>query len=408
VCEHDVRTVNVDRINVSAPLPRLTAAQAAARLGVKTATLYAYVSRGMLARERDARGSTFDALEIEAFDAARRRTAARTPPHPTTGMPLGVIRTDVADVEDGELLFRGRRARDLVDRPFAEVVAWLWDAERQDAPDATVAAASAVAAALPSGAGALDRIRAAVAGFAAADPLRYDASPGTLHRIGWTLLTGLPRALGGPVDLDVARSLAGVWDSAPEPATVRAVNAALVLLVDHDLAVSTFAARVAASARADGYAAIGAALGAADSPLHIGASTRTARLLARVRGGIDPERALSEAVHDGRGIPGFGHLLYGGVDDRAAALLPLVAELPDGEAAHAAATALTDVVAARSGLRPNVDLALAAVATGARLPADAASAIFVHGRIAGWIAHIAAEYAEPAMRLRPRGEYVGP
>jgi len=55
-----------------------------------------------------------------------------------------------------------------------------------------------------------------------------------------------------------------------------------------------------------------------------------------------------------------------------------------------------------------VDLALAALASGARLPEDAASTIFVLGRVAGWIAHIAAEYAEPAMRLRPRGEYVGP
>ena len=41
-------------------------------------------------------------------------------------------------------------------------------------------------------------------------------------------------------------------------------------------------------------------------------------------------------------------------------------------------------------------------------PEDAASTIFVLGRVAEWVAHIAAEYAEPAMRLRPRGEYVGP
>ncbi len=68
---------------------------------------------------------------------------------------------------------------------------------------------------------------------------------------------------------------------------------------------------------------------------------------------------------------------------------------------------LSEVVAARARLRPNVDLALAALASAARLPEDAASTIFVVGRLAGWIAHIAAEYAEPAMRLRPRGEYVG-
>ncbi|MBD8477164.1 hypothetical protein IFU19_03070 [Microbacterium sp. CFBP 8794] len=189
---------------------------------------------------------------------------------------------------------------------------------------------------------------------------------------------------------------------------VRAINAALILLIDHDLAVSTFAARVAASARADGYAAVGAALGAADSPLHIAAATRTSRLLTQVRRGREPERALADAVQDGNGIPGFGHPLYSGVDDRADALFPLLAQLPDGERTMDAVTRLSDTVAARAHARPNVDLALAALASGARLPDDAASSIFVVGRLAGWIAHIAAEYAEAPMRLRPRGEYVGP
>ncbi|MBQ9916499.1 MAG: hypothetical protein IJO71_04770, partial [Microbacterium sp.] len=183
---------------------------------------------------------------------------------------------------------------------------------------------------------------------------------------------------------------------------------ALVLLIDHDLAVSTFAARVAASARADGYAAVSAALGAADSPLHVSAATRTARLLARVRRGLEPERALAEALQEGNGIPGFGHPLYDSVDDRADALFPLLATLPDGEGTMDAVRRLQEVVADRARLAPNVDLALAALASAARLPEDTAATIFVVGRTAGWIAHIAAEYAEPAMRLRPRGEYVGP
>lgn len=392
---------------MTAPLPRLSAAQAAARLGVKPETLYAYVSRGLVGRERDARGSTFDALEIEAFAAGRRRAPAKAPAHPTTGMPLGVVHTDIADIEDGELLYRGRRARDLIDRPFAKVVEWLWDAERTDAPDPAIGGAREMVAALPPHAGAMDRLRAALTGFAADDPLRHDPAPATLHRIGWTLLTGLPVALGGDPDRDIARSLVGAWRVAPHAPVVTAVNAALILLIDHDLAVSTFAARVAASARADGYAAVSAALGAADSPLHIAAATRTSRLLMRVRRGREPERALIEALQDGNGIPGFGHPLYTGVDDRADALFPLIAALPDGESTMDAVRRLTDVVASRTRLRPNVDLALAALASGARLPEDAASTVFVVGRLAGWIAHIGAEYAERAMRLRPRGEYVG-
>ena len=45
----------------------MTAAQAAGRLGVKQATLYAYVSRGVLGRGKavDGRGSLFDPDEVE-------------------------------------------------------------------------------------------------------------------------------------------------------------------------------------------------------------------------------------------------------------------------------------------------------------------------------------------------------
>jgi len=389
-------------------LGRLTAAQVAARLGVKPETVYAYVSRGLLRRARDANGSTFDALEVEAFAAARRRTASPASAHPTTGMPLGVVRTDIADIEDGELLYRGQRAREMIRREFADVVAWLWGTERLDAPDPAIGSAREMVAALPPHADAMDRLRAALTGFTADDPIRHDASLPTLHRIGWTLLTGLPVALGGDPHTSIARSLVSAWRARADDPTVAAVNAALILLIDHDLAVSTFAARVAASARADGYAAVGAALGAADSPLHISAASRTTRLLTRVRRGLEPERALTEALQDGTGIPGFGHPLYAGIDDRADALFPLLAELPDGEETMDAVRRLSEVVADRTRLGPNVDLALAALASGARLPEDAAGTIFVVGRLAGWVSHIAAEYSEPAMRLRPRGEYRGP
>ena len=51
----------------------LDATAAAARLGVKPATLYAYVSRGLLTRRRRGRGSWFDPLEVDRL-AARGRS----------------------------------------------------------------------------------------------------------------------------------------------------------------------------------------------------------------------------------------------------------------------------------------------------------------------------------------------
>ena len=75
----------------------MTAADAARRLGVKQATLYAYVSRGVLSRRRgpDGRGSLFDPDEVErlALRGRPRRPAgaadimveSRSPRSPPTG-----------------------------------------------------------------------------------------------------------------------------------------------------------------------------------------------------------------------------------------------------------------------------------------------------------------------------------
>jgi citrate synthase len=445
VCEPDFCFVNLDRINMSEPLPRLTAAQAAARLGVKQASLYAYVSRGLLARERTAAGSTFDPLEVEAFARARRRDpAAGAPaagaPAPratgtaTAGSPLMVLDTDIADITDDELRYRGRSAAELIDRPVEEVAAWLWgDADAALDPTAgadpapaldpaALATARTLAAALPPDAALLDRLHAAVLGLAATDPLRYDATPDSLRRTGALLLHGIPRALApapapaqqpAPDPAPGATVATALWPAlgggAPTAAGIRALNAALVLLIDHDLAVSTLAARVAASARASGYAAVTAALGAFDSPLHGNASRAAAAMLADVMAGATPAAALAVAVRDaGRGVPGFGQPLYAATDARAAALLPLIAALDGAPPVLAAVDAVAAEVERRAGLFPNVDLALGALTLAAGLRPDAGVAVFALGRLVGWVAHALDEYEQRPLRLRPRGRYVGP
>ncbi|GAA4180279.1 citrate synthase [Gryllotalpicola koreensis] len=410
------------------PLPRLTAAQAAARLGIKQATLYAYVSRGLLGRERTAAGSTFDPLEVEAFARARQRgpasgstgTRSTAAAASAAGSPLMVLDTDLAEIADDELFYRGRPVVELLGRPLGEVAAWLWhgpgnavEAGAVLLDDAALDTARALVAALPPDAALLDRIQVAVTGLAASDPLRHEATADGLRRAGALLLAGIPRALS-PIDAPPEAGVAEVlWPAltaeAPTAAGIRALNAALVLLIDHDLAVSTLAARVAASARASGYAVATAALGAFDSPLHGNASRAAAEVLTEIVGGTEPHRALAVAVRDSGGVPGFGQPLYAGTDARAAALFPLIAELDGAAPVLAAVDALTAEVSGRaSHLHPNIDLALGALALAAGMRHDAGTAAFAMGRLVGWIAHALAEYEQRPMRLRPRGRYVGP
>lgn len=391
-------------------LPRLTAAEAAARLGVKPESLYAYVSRGLLARVRDASGSWFDPLEVEAFARRRRRSPTGAPGAPAAGTPLMVLDTALAHVEEDELYYRERSVARLArEQRFEEVVGWLWEVPRLRVPGAAdLERARGAMTALGEGAAVLDRLAAAVTALAVSDPLREAPGPEHLTRIGARLLTGLPAALGDWSGT-VADTLWHALSSRDLPGGPTLVDAALILVIDHDLAVSTLAARVAASARASGYAVVSAALGAFDSPLHGTSSRRALAMLRDVADGEPVGSAIARAIRDGgRGIPGFGQSLYAEGDMRARLLLGMLREAPESSAVLAAVDAVTDEVARRADTRPNLDLALAALTMWSGMPDDAGAVLFAVGRTAGWISHAREEYEERPMRLRPRGRYVGP
>lgn len=405
-------------------LPRLTADQTAERLGVKLETLYAYVARGRLARERTADGSTFDPLEVERFAASRRRRPSGDSGH-SEGRPLMVIETTFALIEDGELRYRGRPVGELAAEPFETVARWAltgdWDATARFAPAAGLGAARAAAAALPAAAGDRDRQLVAVSAFAAADPLRSSLDPVVVASAAERLVAGmvevLPRrsAAGDPSaivdpDLDLASRLFARLSPAGRSADdVRLLDSALVLLLDHDIAVSTLAARAAASARATPYGVVVAGLGALDSPLHGNASRAAHRLLARVVSGEDPARAVADAVVSTHGpVPGFGQPLYPTGDPRARILLAMLADDPRHADVTAAVEAVGDVVRERTGAHANVDLALGALTLATGMRDDAGEVVFATARTVGWIVHALDEYSQRPLRLRPVGRYVGP
>jgi citrate synthase len=415
-----ISPVNVDRINMDA-LPRLTAEQTAERLGIKLETLYAYVARGRLQRQRTADGSTFDPLEVERFAATRRRRSPDAAGH-SEGSPLMVIETRFALIEDGELFYRGRPVAELITEPFETVAHWAltgrWDAAARFTSGAGVEAARAAADALPAAAGDRDRQLVAVAALAAADPLRASLGPEVVATAGERLLAGMVEVLPGrpgPAngDATLAARLAARLADSPTPARVALVNAALVLLLDHDIAISTLAARAAASARATPYGVVIAGLGALDSPLHGNASRAAHRLLARVVAGEDPARAVADTVLTAHGpVPGFGQPLYPQGDPRARLLLGMLAARAASDGPRTAGVvAAVDAVAAvmrdRTGAHPNIDLALGAVSLACGMRDDAGEVLFATARTVGWLVHALDEYAQPALRLRPLGRYVG-
>jgi citrate synthase len=349
---------------------RLTTPEAAHRLGVKTATLYAYVSRGLLHAERvpGGRGSLFVAAEVDAL-AGRGRSGRR---------PAGAVetvRSALTSLDGDRLRYRGVDAVELSrTHTFEAVARLLWTGAATRGPfardDGLTDAVRAVVQALPVGLPPTARLRVAVAATGAL------ADPGTGPE---PLLGAVLGALTDAPAEGVAATLGAVLG------TDAGLDPYLVLLADHGLAVSTVAARVAASARAPLASVLGAALGAAAGPLHASASAQAARVLAG--GPLPTDRPA-----------GFGHLVYASRDPRADELLSL---LPDtGAVDH-----LVERVVRAHGATafPNVDLALAAFTHAHGLPAETGELVFEVARTAGWIAHALEEYAAPPLRYRVRG-----
>jgi len=402
---------------------RLTAAEAAARLGIKPATLYAYVSRGLLGRERSAGGrtSTFDPAEVERL--TRRGPGGRSR-RPAAEL---VVESALTAIEGGALWYRGLPVTELAaTRTFEEVAEWLWSGRfpgptRWRAGPAALAAGRRSQAALPEGALPLERLRVIAAALAAGDDLRLELHPAAVTAAGRSLIAGLagclPR-LGQPPARD-AGIAARLWSCLspldPDPALLAVLDAALVLVADHELAASTVAARVAASVRADPYAVAAAGLATVSGSLHGGASLAVEALLAEIeRSGLalrqaklQAGRVLGERLRRGERLRGLGHPLYPDGDPRAAYLLTRLRRAAGGSPRLAMVEALLDATRRRGLPPPNVDLALAALGHVAGMTRGAGEAIFAVARVAGWIAHALEEY-DRATPIRLRAVYTGP
>jgi citrate synthase len=378
----------------------LPSEEAARRLGVKVTTLYAYVSRGLLAShpEPGGRRSLFDLSDIERL-AARQRGGRLVESR------LATITTGITQLHEDGPFYRGRRATELVAAmSFEEVAALLWQAEEDgdwSPPDLGVGKCPLVDTS--------DRIRWALVMCGASDPLRADLRPVAVNRAARRVIAALTEVVGhapiggdvtrpGPIALRLAQRL-----MAGEKAEEEAVNAALVLMADHELATSTLAVRVAASTRADLYDALLSGVATMAGPLHGGASQRAYELLASAeRDGAS--RALNDALRWHNHLPGFGHMVYKQRDPRFDALWELSAPLLSSERRRLFLEVI-DVAAANDVPPPNGDLALAALSWGTGLPPDAGRTIFTIARVAGWTAHYQEELLEPSLRFRARAVY---
>ncbi|HEV2256072.1 MAG TPA: citrate/2-methylcitrate synthase [Streptosporangiaceae bacterium] len=230
----------------------LTAAQAAQRLGVKPATLYAYVSRGVLRRDRadDGRGSLFDSDEVE-------RLARRGRPRRPAGVADITVESAITEITGDRLRYRGLDViRLATSRTFEDVAELLWTGEFPAQPPgrgagtaqppgrgartaqppgrgagtalppdqsptpspwratpAALAAGRAAQAALPAGTLPLERFQVIVPAMAATDPLRLQLDPAAVVAAGRSIIAGLVDCLPPAAQPPPAAQLSAASDN---------------------------------------------------------------------------------------------------------------------------------------------------------------------------------------------------
>lgn len=366
--------------------------EACSRLGVRPQTLYAYVSRGKLevmSDPADTRRSLYRAEDVAGL--ARRKQAGRKHETLATNTLFGAepsIPTALSTFMRERLYYRGQDAVTLAGSATLEEVAHLlWDAEQP------VDFSSAASVTEPG------RVTAfhTLAALAATGHSTHGRMTRVLHLESQELVGQLANAFGAqPGQRPLHLRFAQGWQQSPEVAEL--LRTAMVLLVDHELTSSAFAARIAASTGASLPACLLAGLTTLSGPLHGDASGRVKALFNEVER-LGEDQVIAHYLSTGLPLAGFGHHLYPDGDPRAVALLALF-DPPD------VITRFIEKATRLTGLQPNIDVALAALVIHYRLPDDAAFAMFATARSIGLLAH-SLEQLGVGQVIRPRGRYIG-
>jgi citrate synthase len=398
--------VNIDSVNVEVSFPAvarmLESEEAARRLGVKTTTLYAYVSRGLLASHPsgNSRRSLFDLEEVERL-ARRSRAGKRVETR------LASITTGVTQLRDDGPAYRGIAASELArTNQFEAVADLLWQSTEDPDPHWREMQLPS-----PPPMAHSDLLSWTVLMCGVGDSLRSDLRPETIVRNARAVVATCVAMLAAdsrrkpppPSSGSIAYRLADALVGDPDSKMVRAFDTALIVLADHELATSTMAVRVAASTRADIYDSLLAGLSTLAGPLHGGASELAHGLLVQAEQiGVGP--ALDSTLRWQRTLPGFGHTVYRSGDPRFDVLWSRVEDLAT-PAQRRLVRALMELAAAHAIPGPNIDLALAALSWIAGLRVDTGRTIFSVARLTGWTAHYLEELSERPLRFRARAVY---
>lgn len=400
----------------------LTGSQAAEFLGVKSATLYAYASRGLIesipstnGRERCYRMSDL----IKLRQSSRGFKSARdTEPATWTGP---VIKSSITEIRDNGHYYRGQSAIEMAtaDQSFEHVAELLWhttdSAQKNWKKIKPLALPKGVRAMALTDADYLDLLKLLMVSLEMSDPVSRKLLSEDIFDTARRLIVSMACAPGWADKRDeymadsqfpVAQTLLAALSTSKSKERARVVNCALVLCADHELNASALAARIAASCDSPLYSCLLSALGTFSGTLHGSASRRAEDIVTGSLKFRSVTAWMKDFLRQYDRIPGFGMELYASGDPRARLLIDAAKSVNSKNPILDRLLEIVECVRQQLGAEPNLDVGLAAISYALSLPPGSGSIIFAVSRTAGWIAH-AIEQRLYGGVIRPRARYIG-
>lgn len=353
------------------------------------------------------------------------------------GVAIAESEISSVDGENGILIFRGEHVGDIVkNHTYEEAAYFLWNGHYPSKEELSQFQASIkkhrvlsdyikkIIDQLPKELSIMQVVRSAVSAM----EVKSDAWPPTLDQAMEifakvpTIIAYRYRKVKGlnliepKEDLDyTANYLYMLLGTPPTKDHVKALEAYLILSMDHGMNASTFTARVVTSTRENMVGAITAAIAALEGPLHGGAPSEVDVMFKEIGSLDNAEAWIRDKLEHGERLMGFGHRVYKTYDPRAMVLKEVTkAQATDDnplfKLAHGVeqiAVRLLEEYKPGRKLYTNTEFWTACVLKTVGLPTTTYTPTFCMTRVVGWSANII-EQANNNRLIRPTSIYVGP
>lgn len=391
----------------------LSADEAAEFLGVSKATLYSYVSRGMLTSRAVSPQSRKRVYHMGELLALKHRNSFRKDPERAAteviefGIPI--LTTAISQITETEHSYRGISSRELSHNfNFEQVAQFLWTGDRQgdQLPPPRAEWLREIDLKL------VERLDDSLTPIERMQTILPALEHRNLHAYGTKAELLMPSAIelmlylvhlstGRKYHGSVSSTLASAWEADP-----KRLETLLIVVADHELNIATFTARCAASAGATLYQSLIAGLASLQGYRHLFGQVSEAKVFFNeVIATGDPEAVIRSYLRRSGNIPGVHNpyrRLYSGPDPRVLTLMDNLAETRH----YPLLLETCRLIEMASHEHLRVDFALAVSEPVLGLPEDAIHGLIAIGRTAGIIAHVMEQYTSDRV-IRPRARYVG-